>query len=86
MNYLGYILIDHGIDLNNGIKYVDMALKLEPTSIYYLDSKAWGYYKLGKCEKAKKIIDKVIKLDNSNNTEVKSHFNSITKCMKKRKR
>ena len=86
LNYLGYILIDHGIDLNNGIKYVDMALKLEPTSIYYLDSKAWGYYKLGKCEKAKKIIDKVIKLDNSNNTEVKSHFNSITKCMKKRKR
>jgi tetratricopeptide (TPR) repeat protein len=84
LNYLGYILIDHDIDIKDGIKYVDMALKLEPTSAYYLDSKAWGYYKLGKCKKAKKIIDKVIKLDTSNNEEVMSHVKSIYKCIKKK--
>jgi tetratricopeptide (TPR) repeat protein len=82
LNYLGYILIDHNKDVKTGIKYIDKALKLEPTSIYYLDSKAWGYYKLGKCKKAKKIINKVIKLDKTNNEEVISHFKIITKCVK----
>ncbi|MDA7817379.1 hypothetical protein N9A28_04260 [Sulfurimonas sp.] len=85
-NYLGYILIDHSINIKKGIEYIDEALKLEPNSIYYLDSLAWGYYKLGDCVKAKKLMDKVENMQGGNNKEVIKHINIINKCMKDNKR
>ncbi len=85
MNYLGYILIDHEIDVKKGLKYIQEVLKKEPDSAYYLDSLAWGYYKLGECYKAKKIIAKVMKLEGGNEPEVVEHFHVINKCIKKPK-
>jgi len=75
-NFLGYILIDNDIDVKEGIKYVKKALELDPNNEEYLDSLAWGYYKLGKCKKAWEII-KNIKLDNE---EIKKHKEAIKKC------
>ena len=85
LNYLGYLLIDHEIDVKSGIKYVKRALKIEPKSAFYLDSLAWGYYKLGNCKEAYKIIKKVTKLEGGDDKEVVSHFKKIKKCMKKHK-
>jgi len=82
LNYLGYILIDHDIDIKKGIEYVKDALKIDPKSLYYLDSLAWGYYKLGDCKEAKELIEKVINLDTTHNDEVIFHYNSINKCLK----
>jgi len=86
MNYLGYILIDHDIDINKGMRYIKEVLKKEPNSAYYLDSLGWGYYKLGKCKKAKKIIKKVLKLEGGDEPEVREHLQKIDECIKKRKR
>lgn len=85
LNYLGYLLIDHDIDVKKGIEYVKEALLQEPKSIYYLDSLAWGYYKLHNCEEAQKIMDKIAELDGSNNEEVLSHIDKIKECVKKQK-
>lgn len=85
LNYLGYLLIDHDIDVKKGIEYVKEALLQEPKSIYYLDSLAWGYYKLHKCEEAQKIIDRIVELDGSNNEEVLHHIEKIKECVKKQK-
>ncbi|MBP9493452.1 MAG: hypothetical protein KBE79_09625, partial [Sulfurospirillum sp.] len=52
LNYYGYLLIDHDIDVAKGISLVQRALELEPNSPYYLDSLAWGLYKQGKCAEA----------------------------------
>lgn len=82
MNYLGYLLIDHEINIEEGMKYVSDALALEPNSIYYLDSLAWGYYKLGECKKAKFVMDKVVKMEGADNAEVISHAKLIDKCTK----
>jgi len=60
-------------------------LKIEPKSAFYLDSLAWGYYKLGNCKEAYKIIKKVTKLEGGDDKEVVSHFKKIKKCMKKHK-
>ncbi len=84
LNYLGYLLIDHSIDINKGMAYVREALKLEPKSAFYLDSLAWGYYKLGKCKKALKIIKKVIKLEGGDDPEVLAHFKAIKECKNKK--
>ena len=75
-NFLGYILIDNDIDVKEGIEYVKKALEFDPNNEEYLDSLAWGYYKLGKCKEAWEII-KNIKLDNK---EIKKHKEAIKKC------
>jgi predicted Zn-dependent protease len=85
LNYLGYIMVDHEIDIKEGMNYIQKALKIEPNSAYYLDSLAWGYYKLGKCDKAYSIISKVIELEGGDDPEVKLHYEKIKKCKNSKK-
>jgi hypothetical protein len=84
LNYLGYLLIDHSIDIKGGMGYIREALKIEPNSAFYLDSLAWGYYRLGNCKKAYKIISKVKKLDGGDDPEVLKHVQTIKKCKNKK--
>ncbi|MEA1917838.1 MAG: hypothetical protein U9N42_10000 [Campylobacterota bacterium] len=84
LNYLGYIMIEHDIEVKNGIKYVKEALKKSPDSPYYLDSLAWGYYKIKSCDKAYRIIKKVDKmLPSKENEDVKIHLKKIKECLNK---
>lgn len=79
-NYLGYLLIDHNINLKEGLLYVNNALSEEPDSIYILDSLAWGYYKLGQCKKAKTVMQTIFMDGNTQNKEIIQHNNLIKKC------
>lgn len=81
-NYLGYVLIDHEIDVKKGIIYIQDVLKLEPDSAYYLDSLAWGYYKLNECNRAKTIMDRVVTLEGGDDPEVINHVEKIKECIK----
>ncbi|MCF6173911.1 MAG: hypothetical protein L3J44_09070 [Campylobacteraceae bacterium] len=83
LNYYGYLLIDHNLDIKKGVKLVKRALEIEPKSLFYLDSLAWGYYKLNKCKKAYKIIEKFAK--DSNEPEVVMHYKKILRCIKESK-
>ena len=80
-NYLGYVLIDHEIDVKKGMVYIEDVLKLQPDSAYYLDSLAWGYYKLNKCSRAKTIMDRVVTLEGGDDPEVINHVEKIKKCV-----
>jgi lipopolysaccharide biosynthesis regulator YciM len=82
LNYLGYILIDHKLDVRKGISYIQEVLKTDPDSAYYLDSLAWGYYRLGQCKKAKGIMDRVVTLEGGDNVEVLEHVDEIDRCIK----
>lgn len=86
LNYLGYLLIDHEIDVKAGIGYVQKALKHDKDSPFYLDSLAWGYYKQGHCAKALKLIKKVQKGLGKEDAEVTSHLKAIKKCIQQGKR
>ena len=85
-NYYGYLLIDHSIDVPKGINLVEKALKKEPTSPYYLDSLAWGYYKLGQCEKADSIMKSIDLSEKSffESKEAIEHIKAIEECLKQR--
>lgn len=83
LNYLGYLLIDHDIDINRGIKLVQKAMDREKDSPYYIDSLAWGYYKQGKCDEALKLIDRVIEEFKFNDSIVLEHKDFITKCLRR---
>ena len=85
MNYLGYLLIDHEIDVKGGIAYVKKALEQEKDSPFYLDSLAWGYYKQGKCTQALKLMKKVRKNLGKEDPEVTAHLKAIKQCIKQKK-
>jgi len=85
LNYLGYVLIDHDIDIKKGMKYIKKVLVVKPNSSFYLDSLAWGYYKLGNCKKAKDIMNRVVKLEGGDDPEVLKHVKLIDKCIKNKK-
>lgn len=76
-NFYGYILIDHDIDLEKGLNLVKQALAINPNLPHYLDSLAWGYYKLGKCKEAKEAADKII---NSPDETINEHIKAINSC------
>ncbi len=84
LNYLGYLLIDHEINVEEGMAFVKKALEVEPESPYYLDSLAWGYYKLDNCKKALKLMKKVQKNLGKEDAEVSAHMKAIKACIKKK--
>ncbi|WP_122873828.1 tetratricopeptide repeat protein [Campylobacter showae] len=87
LNYYGYLLIDHDIDAKKGIELVNRALELEPGSVFYIDSLAWGYYKLGECKKADEIMQQVLHDEEFiNSPEGKEHIKAIKECLKKGKK
>lgn len=85
-NYYGYLLIDYDIDIQKGLSLVKQALKSAPNNIAYLDSLAWGYYKLGKCEDAKDIMARVIQVSGLEDKEIKMHWEKIKKCGNKNRK
>jgi len=85
-NYYGYLLIDFDINVKKGMKLIRSALKTTPNNVAYLDSLAWGYYKLGKCKKALTIMKKVISVTGLKDQEIKLHWNNIKACKKGKKK
>lgn len=81
LNYYGYLLIDHNLNITKGMNYVKKALEKDPESIYYIDSLAWGFYRKGDCKKALGEIGKII--DKTDEKEIKDHYKAIIKCLKK---
>lgn len=80
-NYYGYTLIDKNMDIDKGIKIVKKALNEQPDNSYYLDSLAWGYYKLGDCKKALPLMKRVVDMEGLNEIEIREHWNAINqKC------
>jgi tetratricopeptide (TPR) repeat protein len=84
LNYLGYLLIDHDLDVRKGMEYVRQALEQEPESPFYNDSLAWGHYKLGECEKAKELMGPVIEKLGVDDVEVAGHLEAIEKCLRQK--
>ena len=76
-NMLGFILINEDINPKEGLEYVQKALKVEPSNSEYIDSLAWGYYKLGKCKEAWEIIKSI----NSEDEEILRHKKLIKRCL-----
>jgi tetratricopeptide (TPR) repeat protein len=61
-NYLGYMLADRGVRLEESVKYIQQALQLEPNNGAYLDSLGWAYYKMNRCDLAEPHLEKAARL------------------------
>ena len=83
LNYYGYTLIDREIDVPKGIMIIKKALMMEPDNTYYLDSLAWGYYRLNECDEAYSIMKKVIDIEGLKDEELIEHWAAISKKCKR---
>jgi tetratricopeptide (TPR) repeat protein len=61
LNYLGYMLVDRGVRLEESLDYIKRAVTLDPYNGAYLDSLGWAYFKLGRLDLAEENLLKAIK-------------------------
>jgi tetratricopeptide (TPR) repeat protein len=56
LNYLGYMLAEHGRKLEEAVKLLHEAVDLDPYNGSYLDSLGWAYFKRGAFDKARTYL------------------------------
>jgi tetratricopeptide (TPR) repeat protein len=80
LNYYGYTLIDKEVNIKKGIDVIENALIQQPDNMYYLDSLAWGYYKVRDCDKAYKLMKRVVDEEGLEEEEIIEHWDAIRQC------
>jgi Tfp pilus assembly protein PilF len=60
LNYLGYMLADRGVRLEEATTLIQHALKEDPSNGAYLDSLGWAYYKQNKLAEAEQYLRKAV--------------------------
>ena len=60
LNYLGYMLADRNIKLDEAYTLVKKALDLDPGNPAYMDSLAWVYYRQGKLGEAEGLLTRAL--------------------------
>jgi tetratricopeptide (TPR) repeat protein len=61
-NYLGYMLADRGVQLQQSVDDIKKALQLDPNNGAYLDSLGWAYYKMSRYNQARQPLEKAAHL------------------------
>lgn len=75
-NYLGYMLADRGVRLDESLKYIQKALDLEPGNAAYLDSLGWAYFKMGRYDLAQPPLEKAA-VRIQNDPTIHSHLGNL---------
>jgi len=60
LNYLGYMLADRGVRLDEALNLIKKAVQQEPQNGAYLDSLGWAYFKMGNYEMAEENLHKAM--------------------------
>ncbi len=74
LNFLGYMLADNDMKLDEAEDLINQALATEPESPFYLDSLGWVYYRKGNAQAAIDLIRKSIVLMGADDAELRSHL------------
>jgi tetratricopeptide (TPR) repeat protein len=61
-NYLGYMWVDHSLNIEEGGTLIKRALEIEPDNGAYLDSMGWYYYRTGQFDKAVPELTRAVEL------------------------
>jgi tetratricopeptide (TPR) repeat protein len=76
LNYMGYMLADRGVKLNEALAMIKKAVQLDPQQYAYLDSLGWVYFKLGQYTLAEENLTKAL-ARNSGDPTVHDHLGEV---------
>jgi Tfp pilus assembly protein PilF len=60
LNYLGYMLADRAVRLDEAYQLVKKAIDQDPTNGPFLDSLGWVYFRQGKLEEAEQMLTRAL--------------------------
>jgi tetratricopeptide (TPR) repeat protein len=75
LNYLGYMLADRNVRLEEAYDLIKRAVDLEPENGAYLDSLGWVYYRQGKLDDARGLLERA--LDRMQDPTVHDHLGDV---------
>ena len=73
LNYLGYLWVDQGVNLEEAFKMIKRAVELRPNAGYIVDSLGWAYYRLGRYGEAAEHLERAVELSPSDPT-INDHY------------
>jgi len=62
LNFLGYVMADHGRELEEARELIERALSEDPDNGAYVDSFGWVLYRLGRLEQAREHLERAVRL------------------------
>ena len=60
LNYLGYVFVERGVELERAVGLIQRAVELDPDNGAFLDSLGWANYKLGRLDLAAQQLEEAI--------------------------
>ena len=75
-NYLGYMLVQNGVKLEEALGLIKKAVAKEPKNGAFHDSLGWAYFKLGNLDKAMIELERAIELI-PDDSEVREHLGEV---------
>jgi len=76
LNYLGYMLADRGVKLDEAVAMIEKALTQDPNNGAYLDSLGWAYFRQNKLDLAEQYLTKALKFAGADAT-VNDHIGDL---------
>ena len=76
LNYLGYMLAERGVRLDESVELIQRALKSQPDNGSYLDSLGWAYFKGGKFDLAEEHLKRAA-AQLATNSVVQDHYGDV---------
>jgi tetratricopeptide (TPR) repeat protein len=76
LNYLGYMLADRGLKLDDSIAYIERALAMDPKNPAYLDSLGWALFKKSRFEPAEEHLRAATRYDRFDPT-IREHLGDL---------
>jgi tetratricopeptide (TPR) repeat protein len=86
-NNLGYLLVDKETEVERGVALLEQAVEKRPKNPDFLDSLAWGYYKLGRLEEARELLRKSLAINHASESTPsrRAHLRVIQKALEREK-
>lgn len=76
LNYLGYMLADRGVRLDESVKFISRALEIDPGNGAYLDSLGWAYFKQNRLDLAEQYLLKAVQRISRDST-IRDHLGDL---------
>jgi tetratricopeptide (TPR) repeat protein len=83
LNFLGYMLADRGLRVDEALTLIDRALGVEPGNPSFLDSRGWALFKLGRLADAEEPLRRAATALRSSSV-IQAHYAEVLAALGKR--